>query len=182
MPKNEFEAEDPAFRLPGVHLLVVGDHPAIVESGNDNTMKNVHIAPGRTAPAIVSHGPNATIHDIVVGDQYINNGQAGAIGTQSTGTVNYKTQWQGIADGIDLKGLAGELEKLRVELQKTASSRKDIQEMALIADAEEHAEHGEGSKLMETLSHVSKGVYEVAKAIGVDLVAQLILKSSDLSS
>jgi hypothetical protein len=119
-------------------------------------------------------------HPVIHGDQIINYGQAGALGRYSTGTINYQQQWAEIESQINLHALAIELGQLRTRLQQTAASRSDFQQIGLLAEAEEHAEKQEGSKVLETLSKVGKGVLDFAKEVGTDLTAKVIAKSVGL--
>jgi hypothetical protein len=117
---------------------------------------------------------------VIHGDQIINYGQTGALGRYSTGTINYQQQWAEIESQINLHALAIELGQLRTRLQQTAASRSDFQQIGLLAEAEEHAEKQEGSKVLETLSKVGKGVLDSAKEVGTDLTAKVIAKSIGL--
>lgn len=119
---------------------------------------------------------------VIHGDQIINYGQAGALGRYAAGTINYHQQWTSIQDQVDLVALAGELEKIRSQVQKTASSRADFMQLGVLAEAEEHAEKREGSKVLETLSKAGTGLLGVAKDIGTDLAAKVIAKSLGLES
>jgi hypothetical protein len=117
---------------------------------------------------------------VIHGDQINNYGQAGALGRYATGTINYQQQWTAIEDQVDLVTLARELEQIRVQVQKNASSRSDFAQLGVLAEAEEHAEKHEGSKILETLSKAGTGLLGVAKDIGTDLAAKVIAKSLGL--
>ena len=57
---------------------------------------------------------NIFVQELHMGDQNINYGQAGAIGRDSTGTINnYEKAWQQMAGSVDLNALAAELSQLR---------------------------------------------------------------------
>ena len=124
--------------------------------------------------------PQSTHSTIIQGDQYINNGIAGAIGPHSTGTVNFHQQWTAIQNEVDLNALTSELEQLIKHLQQNASSSSDFQKLALLTEAEEHAKKHDGGKVMEVLSKVGKGALEVAKDIGTEIAAKVIAKSMGL--
>jgi hypothetical protein len=126
--------------------------------------------------------PQSSHPTIIQGDQYINNGIAGAIGPHSTGMVNFHQQWTAIQSEIDLKALTGELEQLRKHLQQCASSSSDYQQLALLFEAEEHVKKQEGNKAMEVLSKVGKGALDVAKDIGTEIAAKVIAKSLGIES
>ena len=121
--------------------------------------------------------PQSSHSTIIHGDQYINNGTAGAIGPHSTGTITVQQQWTVIKNEIDLNALTGELEQLRRHLQQSASSSFDYQKLALLSEAEEHAKKHEGSKAMEALSKAGKGALDVAKDIGTEIAAKVIAKA-----
>lgn len=113
--------------------------------------------------------------------QFVNYGQAGAMGHQAVGTINYQSQWNELAaNGTDFHVLAAELEKLRKHIQQNATSRSDFQLMGLLANAEEEAEQKNGTKLMETLSRAGKAALGVAKEIGTDIAAKVIAKATGL--
>jgi hypothetical protein len=111
---------------------------------------------------------------------YNNYGQAGAMGHNAVGTINYQQQWNQLNEQSDMGSLADELELLRSELQKRASSRADFQQLGLLAEAEEHAEKHDGSKVMETLAKLRKGAWEIAKGIGTEVAAKAISKAAGL--
>jgi ribosomal protein S15P/S13E len=124
--------------------------------------------------------PLSSNSTIIQGDQYINNGIAGAIGPSSVGTINIQQQWTAIQNEVDLNALTSELEQLRKHFQQSASSSSDYQKLALLSEAEEHAKKHDGSKAMEVLSKVGKGALDVAKDIGTEIAAKVIAKSMGL--
>jgi hypothetical protein len=124
--------------------------------------------------------PQSDHSTIIQGDQYINNGIAGAIGPHSVGTINIQQQWTAIQNEVDLNALTSELEQLKRHLQQSASSSFDYQTLALLSEAEEHTKKHDGSKAMEVLSKVGKGALDVAKDIGTEIVAKVIAKSMGL--
>jgi len=114
---------------------------------------------------------------IIHGDQYINYGQAGAIGPHSAGTLNYQQQWGAIQNQVDLSALAVELEQLKKHVKQTASSTEDFRQLAILSEAEESAKRQNGGKVLEVLSKAGKGLLDVAKEISKDLAAKMIAKS-----
>lgn len=114
------------------------------------------------------------------GDQIINYGHAGAIGRQSTGTINHQQQWAATANQIDLSQVVGELQTLRAELMKMAKTPADFQKLGLIAEAEEYAGKQDGPKVMEVLSKSGKWLFDFATAVGTDITAKLIAKATGL--
>jgi hypothetical protein len=81
---------------------------------------------------------------------------------------------------VDFNALAGELEQLRKHLMQGASSSSDFRQLGLLAEAEEHAKKHEGSKTMEILSKLGKGLLGVANEISTDVAAKVIAKSMGL--
>jgi hypothetical protein len=72
--------------------------------------------------------------------------------------------------------LAVELERLRTEYRKVASSREDDKQVALLGNAAEEAEKGNGGGLATILSKAGTGVLKVAKDIGTDVAAKVIVE------
>lgn len=128
----------------------------------------------RGTPAVAHGGP------VIHGDQYINYGQAAAIGRHSIGTINHQQQWADIQNQIDFNTLASELEQLKKHLLQGASSSSDFQRLGQLADAEQYAKKKDGSKVIEVLSKVGKGTLSVAKDIGTTIAAKVIAKSMGL--
>jgi hypothetical protein len=110
------------------------------------------------------------------GDQINNYGQAGAIGRHSQGVVNLNERWKEIEQDTDLQVLALELDRLRTAYRKVASSREDDKQVALLGDAEEEAEKGNGRNMAAILSKVGRNVLNVAKDIGTDVAAKVIVE------
>jgi hypothetical protein len=121
-------------------------------------------------PSAPSTGP------VFHGDQIINYGLVGAIGRHSRGVVNVQERWKGIEQDTDLKVLAVELERLRTEYRKVASSREDDKQVALLGNAAEEAEKGNGGGLATILSKAGTGVLKVARDIGTDVAAKVIVE------
>ena len=124
----------------------------------------------RTSAPVSPNGP------VIHGDQIINYGQAGAIGRESQGAINIYEHWKEIERETDLEMLAVELERLRAEYRKLALSREDDKQVALLGDAAEEAEKGNGRGVAAILSRAREGVLNVAKDIGTDIVAKVIVE------
>lgn len=124
--------------------------------------------------------PQSNHSTIIQGDQFNNYGIAGAIGSNSVGTITLQQQWMAIQNEIDLNVLTGELEQLRKHLQQSASSSSDYRQLALLSEAEEQVKKRDGSKAMEVLSKLGKGALDVAKDIGTEVAAKVIAKSIGL--
>lgn len=127
--------------------------------------------------------PSSQPGTIVHGDQNINYGTAGAVGASSVGTINFQSQWSSLETNVDLKLLAAQLDQLRTTYSPPPeSSRKHARTAALLAEAEEHAEEGNGPMTMEALSKVGKYMLDFAKEVGTDLAAKVIAKAMGLDS
>ncbi|MDP9038395.1 MAG: hypothetical protein M3O02_03850 [Acidobacteriota bacterium] len=100
-------------------------------------------------------------------------GPVGAVGDHSHGAVAIHNHASTI-EQIDLRVLAVHLEELRVAYKKTAESREDDRQVALIANAAEAAEKGDRHGVVGFLSKVSKPVLNKAVDIGTDLAAKTI--------
>jgi hypothetical protein len=75
---------------------------------------------------------------------------------------------------LDLHRLALDLERLRMELRKVASTREDDKQVALLADAAEKAEQGDADGVSATLANAGASVLKMARDIGTDVAAKVI--------
>jgi hypothetical protein len=120
---------------------------------------------------------------IIHGDQNINYGNAAAIGTSSTGSITYQSEWSSLENAVDLKLLAAQLDQLRTAYSPAPEfARKHARSAGFIAEAEEHAEEGDGPKTMEALSKVGTYMLDFAKELGTDLAAKVMAKAMGLDS
>ena len=110
------------------------------------------------------------------GDQINNYGSIGAFGKGAQGVVNVYERSTDAQQQIDLQTLALELEQLRNEFRKTAFSREDDKQLALLGDAAEAAEKGDSRTVGSILSRVSNGVLELAKDLGTEVAAKVIVE------
>ena len=123
--------------------------------------------------------PSTVIH----GDQNVNYGSAGAIGSLSTGSISYNQQWASFANSIDLKLLAVQLDHLRTAYAPgPVSARAHARSAGYLAEAEEHAEQGDGGKTLEALSKVGHYMLDFAREVGTDLAAKVMAKAMGLDS
>jgi hypothetical protein len=113
--------------------------------------------------------------------QYNNFGQSGAMGPNSTGTVNYQQQWAATSALVDLSLVFAELQTIKAELMKTASTTADFEKLALVAKAELYAGNEDGPKVMEVLSNSGKWLFEFATKVGTDIIADLVAKAMGLA-
>jgi len=113
---------------------------------------------------------------VIHGDQIINYGPVGAVGRYAQGVINTNDRWDAIGQMADLKVLAVQLEQLRTEYRKTATSREDDKQIALLGDAADAAEKGDNKGVASILARTGKGVLKMAKDIGTDVVAKVIVE------
>jgi hypothetical protein len=158
-----------------IERLIEGPH---MRSGIYNELHDVvfiqitaegrkHLA-SQKSQSVASSGP------VIQGDQIINYRQVGAIGSHAQGVLNVFEHWNEIEHETDLHVLASELERLRTEYRKVALSREDDKQVALIGEAAEEAEKGNGRGMATILAKVGKGVLKVAKDTGTDVAAKVI--------
>jgi len=116
-----------------------------------------------------------------MGDQNINTGVAGSIGTGSHGTVhNYDRAWAEIKPATDLTALAAELEQLRQILRQKAQTIEEDRAVAYVGEAESEARKGNGAAVLQKLATAGTWVLGVAKEIGVKIATEALTKSLNL--
>lgn len=130
-------------------------------------------AAGRQHLAGQSAAPSTAGNTVVEGNQIINYGSVGAIGTHAHGVVNVTHQSMGI-EYVDLQVLALQLDELRSVYRSSATSREDDRQTALLGDAAEAAEKGDRKGVASVLTRVSKTVLKKAQDIGTDVLAKTI--------
>jgi hypothetical protein len=162
--------------------LIEGPH---IRSGYKNELRDMALVriTGEGRKHLAAKPEPSSQPTVVQGDQINNYGQAAAIGRNASGTINYYSQhWQDIGSSIDMGVLTSQLEKLRLELQSSATTRDDHKQLGIVAEAEDYAEKRDGGSVLETLSKVGKGALRVAEKIGVELAAEVISKSIGLKA
>jgi len=128
----------------------------------------------RNQPVAVPNSTGTTIH----GNQIVTYGSVGAIGQNSTGTVNTFTHcWARMESEVDLKELGHQLEILRMEFRKSATTRQDDVQLGLLAEAEDAAESNDGPRVLKALSSVGRAILETAERIGTDIAAKVIVEA-----
>lgn len=157
---------------------VMGEFRHVVAMDADGQVKEVLGCDLQAFPGLdedLSHKqPLPVAGSVFHGDQIINFGTAGAIGNSAQGVVNLHEQSTSVEQQVDLQVLAIQLEQLRTEFRKTASSREDDKQLALLGEAAEAAENGDGKSVASTLTRVGKGVLNLAKDIGTEVAAKVI--------
>jgi len=124
---------------------------------------------------------------LVMGDQYINNGQAGSMGPNSIGVVDQHLQdfrrsqqifdlWEEIDKRDEWPAIQDALRKLTPELQRAAQSDEQIQAISYVLKAAEAADKHEGENLFYYLRRAGAWVADVAKEVGTEVMTKLILR------
>ncbi len=156
-----------ALRALQLEGLITGDAIPEHTSGKRKLAVMMKIRITKEGKQHVSGEPSRTkAHPVV--HQYNNYGQSGAMGPSSVGTINYQSQWQTLQGQVDLTALAAEPGSAIEQQSQTAKSSADYQELALLAQAKEHAEKHEGGKLIETLSNIGQTVLPVLARAGAE--------------
>ena len=115
------------------------------------------------------------------GDHY-NVGQAGAVGAGST-AHNFQqiwNNWQTTGADVDLVLLAQDLEKLRQEMKREATSPEQDEATGEIAGAQTAAKNGDGGKVLEKLAKAGKWALSMAEKIGAGLAVAALKKAIGL--
>jgi hypothetical protein len=113
--------------------------------------------------------------EIVMGDKYEVPGQAGAVGRFAHAhDMTLQQAWRRHADEIDLPALARELEVLRRELRRQASTREHDVAVAEVGAAAEAAEHGDGPEALSRLRRAGQWALGAATATGAGVAAAAI--------
>jgi hypothetical protein len=124
---------------------------------------------------------DAAIREVVMGDKYEVSGQAGAVGKNAQAS-NFTLQqaWREQEQRLDLPQLAAELETLRQELKRQATTREQDSAVAAVGAAAEAAEQGNGPEALGRLQRSGKWALDAATAIGTAVAAAAIKVSLGL--
>lgn len=113
---------------------------------------------------------NITIEKMIFADQYIGT-------VRESGTVNITNVHERLEKEIkkvDLEKLSEELEKLDAAIKKIAKKPEQKKCGTTISAARKNAQNGDRKKLTKNLAVAGKWTLDVAKQIGVPLVAELL--------
>ena len=114
---------------------------------------------------------------IVMGDQY-SAGQAGAMGPHSkVSNMTFQQIWQQTQSSIDLETPSGELAPLRRAMRHAAEELSHDKAVAEVGAAEEAAQNGDGSLVLQHLKNAGKWALDVATKIGVSVASEALKKS-----
>jgi hypothetical protein len=116
--------------------------------------------------------PRIAIRVLEMGDKYEIKGQVGAVGPGAHAhDMSFNQLWQKASSEIDLIKLAEELEQLRLELRKEATTPEHDASIGEIAAAELAAKDDKGPKALEHLKKAGKWTLVVAEKIGTTVAA-----------
>ena len=120
---------------------------------------------------------------LVMGDQYINHGQAGSMGPESMGFVEIAQRnqlifdlWKEIEERNEWPAIQEAIRQLTPELQRKAQDDEQIQAVKNLLKATEAAEQQDGQRLVYYLKRAGAWVADVAKEVGAEVMTQLILR------
>jgi hypothetical protein len=164
----------------------MGEFRHIVAMDHDGQQKPVLGCDLQAFPGLdedLTHGypPTPVASSVFQGDQIINYGPVGAVGRNAQGVINTHEQRTDNRQLVDLQVLAAQLEQLRAEYRKTATSREDDKQLALLGEAADAAEKGDDKGVASILAQAGKGILEMAKEIGTDVVAKVIAELAKTS-
>ena len=119
--------------------------------------------------------------ETIMGDKYEIHGQAGAVGPRAQAhDVNFIQIWNQPGQSVDLSKLAEELAALRQAMAAKATAPEHYTAIGEVASAETQAKNGNGPKVLEHLSKAGKWALDFARDMGVQVAAELIIKTSGL--
>jgi hypothetical protein len=117
----------------------------------------------------------AVIREVVMGDKYEVRGQVGAVGRNAFAQhVTFQQVWQEHSPQLDLPQLANELETLRQELKRQATTREHDAAVAEVGAAAQAAERGDGPEALSRLQRAGQWALGAATAIGTSVAAQAL--------
>ena len=115
------------------------------------------------------------IREVVMGDKYEVSGQAGAVGKEAHAhDMSFQQIWASRASEIDLPQLAVELDTLRQELRRQATTREHDAAVAEVGAAAEEAEQGDGPGALRRLKAAGQWALNAATSIGTTVAAAAI--------
>jgi uncharacterized protein YjbI with pentapeptide repeats len=122
-------------------------------------------------------GPTSIGNNSMSGDNYNNNGQAGAFGSNAHAHDMTFQQVQNQAT-LDLPRLAEELADLHTAMKrKTEGTREQDKAIVAVADAEEAASKGDGPTALRHLKAAGQWTLGVAQQIGVPVAIEAIKRA-----
>jgi len=121
------------------------------------------------------------INTNIMGDKNIfKKSQIGAVGSKAKAIKNNFQQLNySIPKDLDYDKLAEELATLKDNLKSKASSADEFKAVGEIVDAENAAKNKKGKKVIKHLMNGGKWVFDTAKDIGIEVVAEIINKQME---
>ena len=111
----------------------------------------------------------------VMGDQYNVHGQAAAVGPNAhVHDVQFNQVWSEASNDIGLPVLAQEVELLRAEARRQASTPEEDAAVAALGQAEIAAREGDGPRTLSHLAKSGRWALTVAQGVGVGVAAGAI--------
>jgi len=122
------------------------------------------------------------IKETIMGDRNeFHNSQIGAVGSNANSTSNSFQQINySVPENLDFEKLHKQLGKLKAKLATIACSSEEFKAISEVAEAEEASKQKDGNKVVKHLKDAGKWVFDTAKDIGVEVVAELIKKQMEL--
>lgn len=118
---------------------------------------------------------NFYLGDITVGDKYVNNGQAGVVGSGITiANSSFNQVWNDYAETIDYEKLYEELDVLKKHIMGIAKTPEEQVEIGYIAEAQISCKSQLREQLFDKLKKIGKWVFDRACSIGVNVVVDAI--------
>jgi hypothetical protein len=119
--------------------------------------------------------------ELIIGDKYEIHGQVGAAGPHANvHDVNFVQLWNQTGQSIEFGKLAQELSRLREAMRAQATAPGHDVAVGAVASAEIEAQKRNGPRVLEHLSKAGKWALDLAREIGVQVVAELIGRASGL--
>lgn len=116
------------------------------------------------------------INEMYMGDKnIITNSTVGAVGSHATASNNTFQQLNNSgSDNLNYELLNAQLEQLRAELLKTATTPDQYKAIGSVAAAEMAAKEKKGSEVVKYLKGAGQWVFDTATKIGVSVVSDII--------
>ena len=113
-----------------------------------------------------------------MGDKNVfNNSQIASVGSSAKSTKNKFVQNNyTLPENLNYDTLSQELNELRISLKSIAESPEEFKALTEVAEAEKAAKKKDVNKVIQHLLNGGKWVFNTAKDIGVNVVAELINK------
>lgn len=140
-------------------------------------VSSTHLSIGNIINQVIQTQHNTDNSRVRVGDTY-EGGQVGAMGRNAHAhDMTLNQTWNQLQGSVDLSQLANELSRLRHEMKKESVEPEHDIAVSEIAQAEQSAKSGDGSRTLEHLKSAGKWALDIATKIGSNLAVEAIKKS-----